>query len=64
MFADFNDGVPTPTTYESMREAILREHPLPDGLPDAIRDRLTTAVDFVALAYEQAKLERLQFFGP
>lgn len=66
MFNDLNpqSGRPTPTSYEAMCTAILGEHPIPKDLPEPIRGRLTTAVDFVALAYEQANRDRWQLFGP
>lgn len=61
---DRENGTSAPTSYESIRAGVLNEHPIPDGLPETISARLVVAVDVVALAYEQAKLERWPLFGP
>lgn len=66
MFYDRNPdtGAITPTSYESMRAAVLGAHLISDSVPEHIRKRLFTAVDFIALAYEQGNRERQHRFAP
>lgn len=52
-----------PTPYESMRAALIGLHPVSDGLPDEVRAALLAAVDYVALAYEQADAGRPHLFA-
>lgn len=52
-----------PTTYESMRATLLREILLTESLPDDVRQVLLAAVDYVALAYEQANIGRAHLYA-
>lgn len=60
MFFDLDraTGQFVPTTYESMRGGMLRWHPIFEHVPDDIRRLLLTAIDYFALAYEQANVGR------
>ncbi len=55
---DPRTGQPTPTTYESMRVAMLGRHTIPVNVPDDVQGLLFTAIDYFALAYEQANSGR------
>lgn len=59
---DPSTGKVTPTTYESMRAATLRHHPIPQHVPDGIQGLLLAAVEYVALAYEQANAGRRHLY--
>lgn len=59
---DPHTGQPKPTTYESMRTAIVAQHPLGESLPDDIQKFLLAAIDYFALAYEQANAGRLHLY--
>lgn len=59
---DPHTGQPTPTTYESMRIAIVARHPLGESQPDDLQALLLAAIDYVALAYEQANAGRTHLY--
>lgn len=61
---DPRTGQPTPTTYESMRVAMLGRQAIPVNVPDDIKSLLLIAIDYFALAYEQANIGRLHLYGP
>lgn len=59
---DTHTSEPVPTTYESMRKSILATHTILESVPDEIRQLLVIAIDYVALAYEQANAGRLPLY--
>jgi hypothetical protein len=59
---DPHTGQPKPTTYESMRTAIVARHPLEENLPDDLQALLVAVIDYVALAYEQANAGRTHLY--
>ncbi len=61
---DPRTGRCTPTSYDSMRASILGEFPVSEDVPDDIRQLLLTAVDYFALAYEQANMGRDHLYNP
>ena len=60
---DPQTGQAHPTTYESMRAALLRDIPSTESLPDDVRHVLLVAVDYFALAYEQANIGRTHLYA-
>ncbi len=64
MFFDLDPhtGQPKPTTYESMRTSLVAQHPLGANLPDDLQALLLAAIDYVALAYEQANAGRAHLY--
>jgi hypothetical protein len=59
---DPDTGQPMPTTYESMRIAIVTRHPPKTYVPDGTQSLLLAAIDYVALAYEQANVGRKHLY--
>ncbi len=55
-------GRPTPTTYELMRSTIMARHPFGINFPNDLQALLLAAIDYVALAYEQANSGRLHLY--
>lgn len=60
---DPQTGQAHPTTYDSMRAALLRDIPSDASLPDDVRQVLLAAVDYFALAYEQANIGRTHLYS-
>jgi hypothetical protein len=60
---DPQTGRPRSTTYESVRASLLRDLPDVDNLPDDVRRALSAAVDYFALAYEQANVGRMHLYA-
>ena len=65
IFFDFDSATSEmePTNYESFRGALLGHHPVAENLPDDVREALLAAVDYCALAYEQANADRGHLFS-
>lgn len=65
MFVDLDreSGEVVESDYESIRAALADGYRVSEMVPDRVRDRIDRAMDFIALAYEQANLGRMQFFG-
>jgi hypothetical protein len=59
---DPDTGQMIPTTYESMHAGMLRWHPTSDRVPEDIQELLHTAIDYFALAYEQANTGRMHLY--
>lgn len=59
---DPDTGRPAPTTFESMHALVSRRHQVSEAIPDNIRGLLYTAIDYFALAYEQANAGRGQLY--
>ncbi|MGC4192889.1 MAG: hypothetical protein QM589_17225 [Thermomicrobiales bacterium] len=59
---DAATGQPRPTTYESMRTAIVTRHHLEAYIPEDAQALLLAAVDYIALAYEQANVGRIHLY--
>src|SRR4051794_29126421 len=59
---DFHTGQASPTTYESIRAALLRDIPSAESLPDDVHQVLLAAVDYFALAYEQVNIGRTHLY--
>jgi len=59
---DPETGQPVPTTFEAVLTALKRLHPISPNVPDPLREELLAAIDYIALAYEQANVGRPHLF--
>lgn len=66
LFFDRNPdtGEVIPTTYDSMHAYLTSVNHVSERVPHDIRERIATAIDFTALAYDQANLGRQRLFVP
>lgn len=51
-----------PMSYDGVRAYILGQHPVPETVPERVREALLIAVDYTALAYDQFNLGRDRLF--